>query len=279
MNRAANSVGFSVRSLIKPVLKPALIRTFNLLSFLLPVRSLIPILAYHSLDKSGSVISLSPEIFRYQMEFLHSRGYRVYTVSKYIKFIKEGGEITRPAVVLTFDDGFANFLTAAAPVLREYGYRGTIYVPANFIGRRSDFTSLVDLTILSGNEIRHLSEEGFEIGSHSLSHSNLTALALDQARNEVVRSKEILEDLTGKEVRTFCYPRGDYNREIVELVKAAGYQSAVSLRPGNRNAAEDLYILNRITIGPRDSLTSFSMTLGPFFNIYNRIFKIAVSGS
>jgi peptidoglycan/xylan/chitin deacetylase (PgdA/CDA1 family) len=277
MNHVINSAGFSVRSLIKPVLKPAIIRTFNLIPHLLPLRSPVSILAYHSLDESGSVISLSPEIFRCQMEFIHSRGYLVYTVSEYIELIKEGGKIVRPGVVLTFDDGFANFMTEAVPILREYGYRATVYIPTEFIGRRSDFTSLVDLLLLSDNEIKHLAEGGFEIGSHSLSHSNLAGLASDQARNEIVRSKEVLEALTGKEVRTFCYPRGDYNREIVELIKEAGYQSAVSLRPGNRNDIDDIYTLHRITIGPRDSIAYFSMTLGPLFNIYNRIFKLTVS--
>jgi peptidoglycan/xylan/chitin deacetylase (PgdA/CDA1 family) len=274
MNREVNSAGFSVRSLIKPVLKPALIRTFNLLSFLLPVRSPIPILAYHSLDESGSVISLSPEIFRCQMEFLHSRGYRVYTVSEYAKLIKGGEKIATPAVVLTFDDGFANFLTEAAPVLREYGYRATVYIPTDFIGQRSAFTSLVDLPILSGSEIRNLAGEGFEIGSHSLSHSNLTRLAMNQVRNEIERSKGELENLIGKEVRTFCYPRGDYNHEIAELGKDAGYQAAVSLRPGNRNSITAIYTLYRIAIGPRDSIDYFRLVLSPLFNLYYRLFKI-----
>lgn len=274
MTLLVNSAGPSVRSLIKPVLKPALISTFNLLSFLLPVQFPIPIFAYHSLDESGSVISLSPEIFRRQMKFLHSRGYRVYTVSEYVKLIEGGGEIARPAVVLTFDDGFANFLTEAAPVLREYGYRATVYIPTDFIGRRSDFTSLVDLPLLSGQEISNIAEEGFEIGSHSMSHSNLAGLAIGQARNEVVRSKEILEDLTRKEVRTFCYPRGDYNREIVELVKEAGYQAAVSLKVGNRNSIADRHTLHRIAINPRDSLDYFRLALGPLFNLYYRLFKI-----
>ncbi|HDL65307.1 MAG TPA: polysaccharide deacetylase family protein [Proteobacteria bacterium] len=264
----------TARSLIKPVLKPALINTLNLISRLLPVRSPVPIFAYHSLDESGSFLSFSPEIFRRQMEFLHSRGYRVYTVSEYTKLLYEGGEMAIPAVVLTFDDGFANFLTEAAPVLRKYGYRATVYIPTDFIGRQSDFTSLVDLPILSGNEIRKLAEEGFEIGSHSRSHPNLTRLTPDQARNEIVRSKVVLEDLTGKEVRTFCYPRGDYNREIIELVKEAGYQAAVSLRPGNRNSIADTHILHRIVIGPRDSIEYFRLALGPLFNLYYRLFKI-----
>jgi len=274
MNPAINSVGFSARSLIKPILKPVLIRALNLIRCLLPVQSPVPIFVYHSLDESGSKISLSPEIFRCQMEFLHSRGYRVYTVSEYTKLIKEGGKIAKLAVVLTFDDGYANFLTAAAPVLREYGYRATVYIPVDFIGRQSDFTSLVDLPLLSGNEIRNLAEEGFEIGSHSLSHSNLAKLTIDQARNEIVRSKCVLEDLTGKEVRTFSYLRGDYNWDIVELVKEAGYQAAVGLRTGNRNTIADIHTLYRIAIGPRDSLDYFRLALGPLFNLYWRLFKI-----
>jgi len=179
-----------------------------------------------------------------------------------------------PSVVLTFDDGFANFLSEAVPVLRKYGYPATIYIPTGFIGRWSGFTSLVDLPLLSGNEIRNLAEEGFEIGSHSFNHSNLAGLAPDQARNEIERSKKVLEGLTGKEVKTFCYPRGDYNREVVKLVKEADYRSAVTLKCGNINSIADILALYRIAIGPRDSMDYFRLALGPLFNLYCRLFKI-----
>ena len=274
MNQTINSAGFPDRSGIKQFLKPAVIGSFNLIRVILPVHSPIPILAYHSLDESGSVISLSPEVFRSQMEFIHRRGYRVYTVSQYTDLIKGGGKKGRSAVVLTFDDGFANFLTTAAPILREYGYRATIYIPTDFIGRRSDFTSLLDLPILSGSALRNLAEEGFEIGSHSLSHPDLTGLTSENARDEIVRSKKDLENLTGKEVKTFCYPRGYYNREVVKLVENAGYQSAVSLRAGNRNRRADIHSLYRIVLGPGDSLDYFRLVLGPFFNLYHRVFQI-----
>lgn len=274
MNRTVNPVVFSVRSQIKPVLKPVLICAFNLLRFLLPVQYPIPILAYHSLDESGSVLSLPPEIFRRQMEFLHLNGYQVYTAGEYAALLRKGLEASRPSVVLTFDDGYANFAETVVPVLRGYGYRATVYIQTDYIGKESAFTSILDLPLLSGAEIKRLSEEGFEIGSHTLSHSNLAGLALDQARNEIVRSKVVLEDLTGKEVRTLCYPRGDYNREIVELVKEAGYQAAVSLRVGNRNTIADIYTLSRITIGPRDGLDYFRLALGQLFNLYYRLFKI-----
>jgi len=162
----------------------------------------------------------------------------------------------------------------AYPVLRKYDYRATVFIQTDFIGKRSSFTSDLDLPLMGREEIALLAVKGFEIGSHTLSHSSLPRISLPRAAIEIARSKEVLENLTGREVHSFCYPRGEYNREIIELVKKTGYQAAVTLNPGNKNSSDDLFALRRITIRPRDDLAYFRLALGPFFGIYNSWFQL-----
>lgn len=269
-----NLVSSILRSLAKPIAKPFFLNLFNLFQHCQSASSPTAILTYHSLDESGSVISLSPEKFYRQMKFLHSRGYRVYTLKEYAELLGKRQPVIKPSVVLTFDDGYANFMEEAYPILRKYNYRATVFIQTDYIGKRSSFTLDLDLPLMGPEAIALLAVEGFEIGSHTLSHSSLPRISLTRAEIEIARSKEVLENLTGRKVHSFCYPRGEYNREIIELVKKTGYQAAVTLNPGNKNSSDDLFALRRVTIRTRDELAYFRVALGPFFDIYNRWFQL-----
>lgn len=102
-----------------------------------------------------------------------------------------------------------------ADLLNKYGVKGTFYVQ-----RKRNSRSLSD------EEVKRISDAGFEIGAHSLTHRDLTTISLAEAREEIRDSKAYLEDLLGKKVNMFCYPRGKYNSSIVELVKEAGFVGA-----------------------------------------------------
>lgn len=101
--------------------------------------------------------------------------------------------------------------------------------------------------ILSWEEVREMSDEKLTFGAHSVNHPVLTKMPIDQAKNEIVRSKKAIEERLGKEVRAFCYPDGKFNPEIVELVKKSGFNSAVSILTGRLISLKDsVYQLNRI---------------------------------
>jgi len=107
-------------------------------------------------------------------------------------------------------------------LLHSRGIGGTFYVPLNpFRDSKSS---------LDSQALRHLAEEGFEIGAHSVSHRNLSQLSGDELREEVVPCKHALEDTLGREVRMFCYPGGRYNQEVMQTLKAAGYSGARTVR-------------------------------------------------
>jgi hypothetical protein len=117
-------------------------------------------------------------------------------------------------VTTSWDDGHILDLRLAE-LLNQYGVKGTFYIP-----KTGEHRSLSD------SEVKSLSEAGFEIGAHTLTHRELTTLSLSEAREEIRGSKEYLENLIGKEVHMFCYPRGKYNERIVDLVREAGFTGA-----------------------------------------------------
>jgi peptidoglycan-N-acetylglucosamine deacetylase len=124
----------------------------------------------------------------------------------------------KTAVVTTsWDDGH-KFDLRLARMLKEHGLRATFYVaPENHEFPKQDLLTLP--------EIRDISQD-FEIGAHSMTHRRLPAIPEEQSKKEIIASKEVLEQITGKEIKAFCYPYGAYTRLHVELVKNAGYRYA-----------------------------------------------------
>jgi len=118
------------------------------------------------------------------------------------------------SITTSWDDGNALDLRLA-DLLNTYGVKGTFYIPRK--GRDRS---------LSDEEVKQISNTGFEIGAHTLTHRELTTLSLSEAREEIRGSKAYLEDLLGREVTMFCFPRGKYDGRIIELVKEAGFTGA-----------------------------------------------------
>ena len=152
------------------------------------------ILTYHSLDASGSVISLRPEIFRQHIRSLVEQKIAVVSLEDILG--PRQGEETQPAVALTFDDGFANFFHEACPLLHENHLPVTVFLISGYCGKTNDWSSqppgLGGRALLGWSEIEELSRHGIEFGAHSVSHPDLTKLALAAATEEVLRSKKRL---------------------------------------------------------------------------------------
>ncbi len=126
----------------------------------------------------------------------------------------------RPPVIVStsWDDDSASGLKIAE-LLSARGLPGTFYVPTSRLGEESIFT---------GSDLRALSTSGFEIGAHTISHKILTQLRPPELTREVAGCKQVLEQILGKEVTTFCYPKGRFNARVVQEVERAGYRGARS---------------------------------------------------
>lgn len=176
------------------------------------------ILTYHSLDDSGSVISLAPAQFRRHVEWLANSDVRVRPLCALVDEARGDDshiDNTSHAVALTFDDGFANFATMAAPVLRDHALPATVFVVPQRVGLDNRWHGSDDavpsLPLLGWDDLAKLVESGIDIGAHTRSHPRLSALSADAIEDEIVGGAEDVRRHLGLAPSTFAYPYGAVN--------------------------------------------------------------------
>lgn len=203
------------------------------------------ILTYHSIDPSGSPISVAPEEFRDHVRWLSAGSVRVVPLAELLT-VPDGQD----AVALTFDDGFVNFAEVAAPLLREHGLPATVFVVAghaggsNAWGGRSD-ARVPTLPLLDWEGLGRLTEGGVTLGAHTRTHPHLTSVPAEARVDELQGARETILARTGQSPDQFAYPYGDLDASVVDAVRPV-YRLAVTtelraLRPG-----EDAVLLPRL---------------------------------
>ena len=136
-----------------------------------PNEVIVPILLYHHIGYSlqgETVYYVSPEAFDQQMNLLYQWGYKTISVELLARAINQGAELPPKPILLTFDDGSETIYTTALPIMQKYGFTGTSYIVYNYVGIPA---------YMSADQIHALDTVGWEIGSHGLSHIDLTARA------------------------------------------------------------------------------------------------------
>lgn len=171
------------------------------------------ILTYHSIDDSGSAVSTSEAAFGRQMASLAKLSICVAAPTALAS-----GQQESDAVALTFDDGFANFYTGAAPSLAEHSMSATVLLVTGFCDGKGRWSGQQAQDMLSWSRINELQQAGIAFGAHSVDHPSLPSLSLDQARAQIIESKQIIENRTGSKVDCFAYPYGEYTEGIAEIV-------------------------------------------------------------
>ena len=202
--------------------------------------------------------------FKRQMWYLHAFGYRVLSLDDVADIFENGRPIPPRAVVLTFDDGYRNFLTQAVPVLSRYGFPAIVYVVPSLIGKKAEWLALdghPTPAMLSAEEILQVRKAGFDVGSHNLVHERMAEKPLERQIYEAEESKRMLEALLNEEVRHFCYPYGSHNADSLEAVERAGYTTAVTCQRAAATPDFDLLALPRKAISFGDTLPGFIFKL------------------
>jgi peptidoglycan/xylan/chitin deacetylase (PgdA/CDA1 family) len=180
------------------------------------------ILTWHSIDSSGSPISVSAAAFRRQIAVLVAAGVDVVSVSTLLS----GEWIDRDAVALTFDDGFASVAREAAPVLAEQGLPATIFVVTDCVGAgsrwsRQDGCGMPELPLLDWDALGRLASAGWTMGSHTHTHPDLTQVSPMRLEEEIERSAQELGRRLGVERRGFAYPYGAVDSAVRASVMRA----------------------------------------------------------
>ncbi|MEV7997000.1 polysaccharide deacetylase family protein [Streptomyces sp. NPDC086077] len=207
---------------------------------------------YHSVGDCSDDpyrITVTPDRLDRQLGWLRRRGLRGVSVAALIAARARGED--RGLVGLTFDDGYADFVEAALPVLRRHGCGATLFVLPGRLGGDNSWDPLGPRKrLLTADGIRKAADQGVEIGSHGLTHVDLTKADDVTLTVETVESRAALAELTGAPVAGFCYPYGAIDRRAADAVRDAGYAYACAIDPGTLSGP---YALPRLHIGQNDT--------------------------
>ena len=228
----------------------------------------LPILMYHSIsDEPEENVSpyyrtaTSPELFAAHMALLKTEGYEVLNLQSGLEKFRRGNYTGEKIAVITFDDGFEDFYTAALPVLRQNNFGATVFLPTAFIGQeRRNFKNRACMT---WDEVRESAKAGIEFGSHTVNHPKLYELSLPQIRAELKESKMTIENEVGRPVSSFAYPYAfpsadrAFVKVFLESLKEAGYACNVTTKIGLAGKNDDPFTLKRLPINSADDEALF----------------------
>jgi len=186
---------------------------------------------YHSIEPYQDdpyLVTVSPQRFEQQLDWLQARGLHGVSMGELLAAQRCGA--AGDLVGLTFDDGYADFFRYALPVLRRRGFTATVFAIAGKLGAENSWDAEGPRkALMTAAQLREIAESGIEIASHGLTHVSLPSVPDDTLADETLRSRQMLQELTGQEVSGFCYPYGDIDDRSFEHVRGAGYGYACAI--------------------------------------------------
>ncbi|MCM8772859.1 MAG: polysaccharide deacetylase family protein [Candidatus Omnitrophica bacterium] len=220
------------------------------------------VLSYHRVNPwyKSDALTVNIEEFKKQIEYLIFKKFKFLKADEYIS---TGNEI-RKKVLLTFDDGFADNYWFAYEFLEKLNIKPLIFLVVNYINTDKIFLrykSVEKDRFLNWKEIFDMAKNGVEFGSHTLTHPHLTLLSEEKIKEEIINSKKMIEDKLGKEVKFFCYPYGEFNKKIEEIVKKSGYKKAFVTPKRFRRTYYSNFTIKRVGIYGHNNFLIFKFKI------------------
>lgn len=224
----------------------------------------VPILLYHDLESDdytseksdpaskGTVVNINA--IREQIRYLAENNFETISVSDLLGYTGPDKILLTRKIILTFDDGHFSNYYLAYPLLLEYGFKATFFIIADRINKKH---------YLSDEQIKEMSDNGMEIGSHGLTHKYFPLMNAEEMSFELSESKRILEPIINKSVNCFAFPGGHYNGDALRTLRASGYSGACSCLPGLNSGRTNRYLLKRIEIRGSVSIDDFRHVFSP----------------
>jgi peptidoglycan/xylan/chitin deacetylase (PgdA/CDA1 family) len=215
----------------------------------------IPVLVYHRVTRNGeggpSDFVVDEEIFERQLKYFQGHGYYSSSLKDILSATQRRVPGKRPFLI-TFDDGYADTLEIAAPLMKKYGYTAIVFIVPNFSLRTNSWDAAMggaEAKLMSGKQVLSLRAMGFEIGTHSWSHPSLPTLDDPELEMELRKCKAAAEGLLHEPVISIAYPYGDVDERVIRATKGAGYRCAFATNSGPMSFGKSFFRVRRTRIG------------------------------
>lgn len=205
----------------------------------------VPILMYHVISDAPAGTAypdlwVGPELFAAQVAALREAGFTAITMEELWAGWHDGGRLPAHPIVLSFDDGEISHALHAAPVLLKAGWPGVLNLTVDNLGPKG----------LPMWGAKRLIRQGWEIGSHTVSHPDITTLDEAGFARELAGSRKKIKQRLGVDPRFFCYPAGKSDARSRAAVEAAGFLAATTVDPGLAARSDDPFLLPRVRVNP-----------------------------
>jgi peptidoglycan/xylan/chitin deacetylase (PgdA/CDA1 family) len=218
----------------------------------------VPILMYHGVQAAppGAPyphLWVPRRRFAAQISMLHRRGYHAVTMRALADAWAGRRALPRKPIVLTFDDGYRSDATVAMPLLRRLHWPGVLYLEAGALKTRG-------AQGMSRRAVRAVLRNGWELGSHTIDHVDVSTLGPRRLRYEIGYSRRLFQRMFGVRIESFCYPGGSFDHAAVREVQRAGYSTATTVKEG-LGTRRRRYTLRRIRVDGGDTAAELAALL------------------
>ena len=200
----------------------------------------VPVFAYHRITTNKDIYSMPPETFEAQIKYLYDKGYKSISLNEFVKKREMGPDAFNKNFVITFDDGYCDNNRVAMPIMKKYGYTGTIFIAIKYMAWPGYVT---------WQDVLSLHENGWEIGSHTYNHVALAMSTPDELEAELKNSKDFLNKFDSRfNVNTLASPFGSYSDDVYSALAKNGYIAAATGIDGVNTVETPVYQLYRVNI-------------------------------
>lgn len=228
------------------------------------------VLCYHSISDDGWYFSVTLENFKKQITHLKNN-FEIISLSDLEDYIDGKKKFTRQAVVVTFDDGYKNILSVCE-LYKDIKVKPSVFVIADT--KETNFGELkTKRKFLSNSDIKKLIKDGWEVGSHTLTHPDMYKLNQFNLEKEVVQSKKMIENDLGIEIKYLAYPKGRYTNKVVNMAKKAKYKMALTMDDDLIDINTNKLKIPRIGVDNTHSLFEFKYLYYPLLSKLRKLLK------
>jgi peptidoglycan/xylan/chitin deacetylase (PgdA/CDA1 family)/GT2 family glycosyltransferase len=226
--------------------------------FFAELKKSVTVLAYHRVtDDVSSDLTISVKEFARQITWLRRLGYQTISLQDVHHWLKHLKPIPERSLLITFDDAYANMEELVAPILQEAGFQAVIFANPSMLGTRVQWENHPPLQIMSVEELKQLSSNGFDVQAHGMRHLDVSVLDDSALNSEVLLGNEALLRYTGRSVRWFAYPFGKWSERARNFLESNNFDGAFTIQPGKNRFDSDPYLLHRELMLPGRGLFRF----------------------